>query len=552
MTENSSQLGKYRILEELGKGGFATVYRALDTTLEREVALKVLDPLLMRDETWVERFHREAKAVARLNHPNIVTIHEIGEAEDRIFIAMELIDGPNLGGLIAGQGRLSWEKTLEMLARVSNALDYAHAEGIIHRDLKPANILLDERRGAVLTDFGFARLVSESSMSVSVSGGIVGTPQYIAPEIWDGESASFQTDVYALACITYELITGTVLFAGATPSVVMRKHLIDGPRFPRRWPEGVPSEMEKVLDKALARRPAVRHTSAGDFAADLQDVAAQTADPLATPYRGLVVALSGERWDFALRRADEIMAQDPDYRDVQTLRKRAVDGKAEAERAQQMAQQQWEMPPTPSPPRREESRPMPPPGYSQSPKSSEGQSGTIRDLSRRKKLFLGAGTLLIAVSLCGFTILGWSMSNKDDPTKTPALANTTQPTASAWQVTRTPKATDTIPAGSATPTPLPTNTPTNTPPPDRDGDGVLDQQDRCPGQPGVPEFDGCPDDDGDGFPEAGFPDKQDQCPGEPGTVNGCPDSDGDGIPDKDDGCPNQWGPPENAGCPRDG
>jgi hypothetical protein len=337
------------------------------------------------------------------------------------------------------------------------------------------------------------------------------------------------------------------------------------------------------------------------------------------------------------------MAQDPDYRDVQTLRKRAVDGKAEAERAQQMAQQQWEMPPTPSPPRREESRPMPPPGYSQSPKSSEEQSGTIRDLSRRKKLFLGAGTLLIAVSLCGFTILGWSMSNKDDPTKTPALANTTQPTSTASQpketapasaatstpvptsahgaivsvvvkpeegiyqlcrrycpgrwpyndvfpsleryaqevmqlnsltypirlspgqkllmppcplTTTTPtieaQATDTVPAGSATSTSPPTATPTNTPPlPDRDGDGVLDWQDRCAGQPGVPEFDGCPDDDGDGFPEAGFPDKQDQCPGEPGTVNGCPDSDGDGIPDKDDGCPNQWGPPENAGCPRD-
>jgi serine/threonine protein kinase len=261
MGEKPGKLGKYHILEELGKGGFATVYRALDTTLEREVALKVLDPLLMRDEAWVERFRREARAVARLNHPHIVTIHEIDEADGRLFIAMELVAGPTLKDLIAERGRLSWDETLDILAQVADALDYAHGEGILHRDLKPGNILLDPRRGAVLTDFGFARLVGESSMSTSVSRGVVGTPQYIAPEIWDGQEATSQTDLYALACIAYEMLTGEVLFGGKTPIQVMRAH-DRGPQFPARWPQGIPTGVADVLHRALGHEVRTRHGNA--------------------------------------------------------------------------------------------------------------------------------------------------------------------------------------------------------------------------------------------------------------------------------------------------
>ena len=275
---SETQLGKYHILEEIGRGGFATVYRARDTTLEREVALKVLDPLLMRDETWVARFHREAKAVARLKHPHIVTIHEIGGAGGRLFIAMELIEGPGLRHLIAERGRLSWDEMVDILAQVADALDYAHGEFIIHRDLKPGNILLDERSGAMLTDFGFARLVGESSMSVSLSGGVVGTPAYIAPEVWDGETSTLQTDLYALACVVYEMLTGEVLFGGKTPSVVMRKHLLDGPQFPAEWPEGVPAGVAEVLCKALAREPGERYRSAGKMMAALR--AAARAEPV--------------------------------------------------------------------------------------------------------------------------------------------------------------------------------------------------------------------------------------------------------------------------------
>ena len=331
MTEQT--LGKYHILEELGRGGFATVYRALDTTLEREIALKVLDPLLMRDETWVERFHREAKAVARLKHSRIVTIHEIGEAGGRLFIAMELVEGPALNGLIAERGRLSWDETLDILAQVADALDYAHGEGIIHRDLKPGNILLDPRKGAVLTDFGFAKLVGESSMSVSLSGGVVGTPQYIAPEVWENRQPTVAVDMYALGCILYELVTGEQLFKGDSAPAIMRAHF-KPLQLPERWPEGVPDGIDGVLRMALAQETADRHASAGRLVKALK---ALTLDALAEPYAALQAAEAGERWEEALALAAQIRAHNADYRDVVALETQALQGREAGARAEQAA-----------------------------------------------------------------------------------------------------------------------------------------------------------------------------------------------------------------------
>jgi serine/threonine-protein kinase len=293
------RLGKYRILEELGSGGFATVYRALDTTLDREVALKVLHPQLLTDPTFIGRFKREARAMAKLDHQHIAPVYEVGEADGRVYIALHLARGPNLAEMIARRGRFSWRETLDLLQPVCGALDYAHSRGVVHRDLKPANILVDRARGPVLTDFGFARLVGESSASLSASGGILGTPAYIAPEIWELDAAEPAADVYALGCIAYEMLTGEVLFAGKTPMQAMRAH-DRGPQFPEAWSEGVPERIEFVLNKALARDPAARYPGAGAFHRALGDLGAQAPWETAEPWRAEAeAAMAAGPWDAA-------------------------------------------------------------------------------------------------------------------------------------------------------------------------------------------------------------------------------------------------------------
>jgi serine/threonine-protein kinase len=196
----------------------------VDTTLDREVALKILHPPLLTDRRFVQNFRREARTLAALRHPQIITIYEVGEIDGRLFIAMDLAHGQSLARSIAERGRILWAETLALLKPVCDALDYAHGQNVVHRDLKPANLLLDTQRGALLTDFGFARLMAENSASMSLSGGIVGTPGYIAPEVWEDNAASVPVDIYALGCIVYEMLTGDVLFKGQTPMQAMRAH----------------------------------------------------------------------------------------------------------------------------------------------------------------------------------------------------------------------------------------------------------------------------------------------------------------------------------------
>jgi peptide/nickel transport system substrate-binding protein len=270
---SDKQFGKYRILEELGAGGFATVYKAIDTSLDREVALKLLHPALLADRRFVQSFRLEAKTLAALRHPQIITVYEVGEADDRLFIAMDLAHGLSLAQAIAERGRIPWHETLALLRPVCEALDYAHGRNVVHRDLKPANVLLGEH-GALLSDFGFARLMAENSASMSLSGGIVGTPGYIAPEVWEDNAANSPVDIYALGCIVYEMVTGDVLFKGQTPIQAMRAH-DRGPRFPEAWPAGVPAGIADVLGTALARDPAARYASAGALWQALNELEAQ-------------------------------------------------------------------------------------------------------------------------------------------------------------------------------------------------------------------------------------------------------------------------------------
>jgi serine/threonine protein kinase/ABC-type amino acid transport substrate-binding protein len=266
-------LGKYELLEELGRGGFGTVYRARDTSLEVERAVKVLHSALVADREFIERFTREARFAARLKHPHIVPVYDLGEVEGRFYLAMEIMPGGSLKDLLGKEKSLPYGRALQIMKQIGEALDYTHARDLVHRDVKPGNILFDEHGNAALSDLGFAKALSGQGSASLSSGGMLGTPAYMAPEVWRGKAVTPATDEYSLACVFYEMITGQVLFDGDSPPVVMTKHILDGPRFPEQWPEGVPQGMETVLGKALSREPKERYTSVGEFISTLEQSA---------------------------------------------------------------------------------------------------------------------------------------------------------------------------------------------------------------------------------------------------------------------------------------
>lgn len=327
------QLGRYQIIKEIGAGGFATVYLAEDTVLKRKVTLKVMHPALMMDRRFVTRFEREAQLVANLEHPNIVTIHDYGEQHQRLFIVMGYLAGGTLRDRIAQQP-LSWEEATRVLTSVADALDYAHARGITHRDIKPANILFDDSNRPILADFGLLKALDQTELSISMSGGILGTPAYIPPEIWNGEDATAQTDVYALACVLYESVIGERLFDGATPPAVMTKHFRP-PALPEAWPDDVPSGLTAVLRKALSQVAGERYESASDL---VQASTSLTVDLLAEPYAALQGAIEAKKWTDAIGIARSILEQDSNYRNTSQLMQQAVQQKADTEKEVWVAQ----------------------------------------------------------------------------------------------------------------------------------------------------------------------------------------------------------------------
>ncbi|MCL5952606.1 MAG: serine/threonine protein kinase [Chloroflexi bacterium] len=254
-------LGKYKIRREIGRGANAVVYEALDTTLDRVVALKVLHAGIYSDPVLVSRFEQEAKAAAKLDHQHIVTIYEIGEWQGAHYIAMKYIPGRDLRQVIKEEGAIPPSRVIAIVRQVADGLDYAHARGFIHRDIKPSNIILGADDAATVTDFGLVK-ATESSASLS-SGAIIGTPAYIAPEVWEGRQASAQTDIYALGVVVCELLTGRVPFDAETPAAVMWRH----PVMPVRPMTGLPDGVMQAVLKALAKEPSERYARAGEFAA---------------------------------------------------------------------------------------------------------------------------------------------------------------------------------------------------------------------------------------------------------------------------------------------
>ncbi|HNZ13341.1 MAG TPA: serine/threonine-protein kinase [Anaerolineaceae bacterium] len=259
------QLGKYEIIELIGKGAYAEVYRAVDTTLDRTVALKLLKPALLADEDAVGRFMREARTAANLIHPRIAWVWEVGELEGRFYIAMRFIEGQPLDQFLKSQGPLPWAQAQEIIQQIGEALSYAHGRGLVHRDVKPQNVLLSKDEGAILTDFGLVRAMESSGVGTR-TGVLMGTPAYMAPEIWRGENAGPAADQYALACILCELLTGQQLFGAAnTPAVILRH--MQPPQLPEQWPANCSPNLSLTLGKALDPQPDQRYGSVADFIA---------------------------------------------------------------------------------------------------------------------------------------------------------------------------------------------------------------------------------------------------------------------------------------------
>ena len=265
MTETIASIGKYRIIEERGRGGFATVYKALDTTLDREVALKVLDPLLTRDHTFIARFQQEARMTARLFHPNIAALLEVGQAEGRYFLAMQYIPGRDLRVRIQERGPLSLDEIASLLQQVGAALDYAHSRGAIHRDVKPSNIIVDENGHATLTDFGIVKALEATTIQTT-GGAILGTPSYASPEQVESKPLDGRSDLYSLGVVAYELCAGQVPFeADATPSLYY-KIVHEEPALPSKLNARVAAPLEQVLLKAIAKQPDQRYQSGQELA----------------------------------------------------------------------------------------------------------------------------------------------------------------------------------------------------------------------------------------------------------------------------------------------
>src|SRR3954449_1555014 len=263
--------GRYKILKKIGAGGMADVYCAEDQTLGRQVAIKILNDRHAGDEQFVERFRREAQNAAGLNHPNIVSIYDRGEAEGTYYIAMEFLDGRSLKELIVARGPSPIPVAIGYARQVLAALRFSHRNGIVHRDIKPHNVIVDAEGRIKVTDFGIARAGAASQMTEA--GSIIGTAQYLSPEQARGAPVDQTSDLYSVGVLLYELLTGTVPFTGDTPVEIAMKHLSQIPEPPSVKRPEVPADLDAIVLRALAKDPADRYASAEEMDADLARIA---------------------------------------------------------------------------------------------------------------------------------------------------------------------------------------------------------------------------------------------------------------------------------------
>src|SRR5438105_1590306 len=279
--------GRYRLTAPLGEGGMSTLWRAVDQQLDREVAVKILRPQYSADPGFAARFRQEARAVASLSHPNIVSVYDYGTDSEGAtqYIVMQLVEGRDLAAILKQRGRIGTDDAVQVAIAVASALEAAHRRGIVHRDVKPGNILITDDGDVKVTDFGIARAVSEASMTVT--GTTLGSVHYFSPEQARGDEVTGRSDVYALGIVLYEMLTGHRPFEGDSAAGVALKRLTENPPRPMVGGQPLPAGLEAIPRRALEREPDQRFPDAGSFAEALRT---WRKDPNAAP-AGLVGAV---------------------------------------------------------------------------------------------------------------------------------------------------------------------------------------------------------------------------------------------------------------------
>ena len=296
-TPPGEHFGPYRVLGVLGTGGMGQVLRAHDAEHERDVALKVLHAQWAQDESYRSRFRREAQIAARLNEPHVIPIHRFGEIDGQLFLDMRLVEGENLDALLRRGGPMDPARAVDLIGQIARALDAAHAGGLVHRDVKPSNVLLVPRADggdlvtsaagedfAYLADFGIARVADEGTgPALTATGTAIGSTEYMAPERFGPSPPDARSDVYSLACVLFELLTGRRPFPSGEPVALMYAHLHEEPVAPSRLVPALPGALDGVVLRGLAKDPAARWQTAGQLAAAARAALAASGVPLPPP-----------------------------------------------------------------------------------------------------------------------------------------------------------------------------------------------------------------------------------------------------------------------------
>jgi hypothetical protein len=302
MVDTDNLQGRYHLDERLAFGGMGTVFTATDQRLHRKVAVKLLKAELAQDPRFVERFRREARAVAALSHSNIAGVYDYGIDGDRHFIVMELVDGIDLARVLRSDAQLSPERASSIAAQICSALAHAHAADIVHRDVKPANVIIDAADGVKVTDFGIARAIGDSTLTAT--GSVLGTAQYLSPEQAEGRGAGPASDIYSAGIVLYEMLTGSVPFTGDTPVAIAVRHMSEQVPRPSDLRPDVPCELDAVVARATARSPDDRYRSASEMEAALRR-SARSAEPAVIPASAVPAATAVLEPSETTRRLDD-------------------------------------------------------------------------------------------------------------------------------------------------------------------------------------------------------------------------------------------------------